>query len=305
MTNSISILIITYNRPEDTLALIEDLYRQEDWKAHLKEVLVLNNNSDISYKDILKWIEKHPDFPIDYIDHSENLGVARGRNLLFKKAKGDHLLFLDDDILLSDVNLFSQLNAIIHDPFTLENKVAITTLKVHYHETNTPQISAFPHKNYEGLKDKAQFLTYYFIGCAHLVDARVVKDIGYYPEDFFYGMEEYDLSFRVLDAGWSIAYDNRILVWHKESPLGRLPKIDRMMMMWENKCKVAYKYLPNKYYYTTYWAWMIHLIKLFKNPFPIFKRALIIPKNVKKETPQKVSRKTLSRLKKLDARLYY
>ncbi len=305
MTPSISILIITYNRPEDTLALLQDIYKQSDWNSYLLEVLVLNNHSDKSYKDLIDWMEKHPDFPINYIDHPENLGVARGRNFLFKKAKGEHLLFLDDDVLLKDLNLFTQLDALIHDPFIVDNKVAITTLNVHYYETKAPQISAFPHKKYDKYKNKAQFLTYYFTGCAHLVDARVVKDVGYYPEDFFYGMEEYDFSFRVLDAGWNIAYDNRITIWHKESPTGRLPKIEQWLMMWENKCKVAYKYLPDKYYKTTYWFWMIHLIKTFKNPFPIFKRGIKISKNIPKETPQKISKETLAKLKELEARLKY
>lgn len=305
MKPRISILVITYNRCQDTLDLIKSIYHQKDWQDYLLEVLILNNYSTEPYSSLIDWIEEHPDFPINYIDHPENLGVARGRNLLFKKAKGSHFLFLDDDTLIFGDHLFTQLNELINDSFIRDNKVAITTLKVLYYETKEPQESAFPHKNKNLYLNQSQFLTYYFTGCAHLVDAKITEEVTLYPEDFFYGMEEYDLSFRVLDAGWNIAYDDSIQIYHKESPLGRLPKMDQWMMMWENKCKVAYRYLPKYYYHSVYWAWMIHLLKMFKSPKVILKKGKEIRKNMSHEIRKPLSKNTLKKLKKLNARLHY
>jgi len=48
MTESISILIITYNRPDDLLELLQSIRMQKDISS-LKEVLVLNNASTVSY----------------------------------------------------------------------------------------------------------------------------------------------------------------------------------------------------------------------------------------------------------------
>lgn len=305
MQPQFSILIITYNRCLDTLELVKSIYQQKDWSNHLLEILILNNNSDTSYATLIDWLEQHPDFPVNYIDHPENLGVAKGRNYLFKLAKGAHFLFLDDDTYIDGDQLFSHLTDLINDDFIQDHKVGITTLEVFYSETNTMQESAFPHKNKSKYLGKRQFLTYYFTGCAHLVDARVIKDVDLYPEDFFYGMEEYDFSFRVLDAGWNIAYDDRIRIYHKESPLGRLPKINQWFMMWENKCKVAYRYLPKTYYHSVFWAWMIHLMKMFKAPLKILKKGQEIRSNIKKEKRRPLSKATLTKLKKLDARLHY
>ena len=45
--------------------------------------------------------------------------------------------------------------------------------------------------------------------------------------DFLDGMEEYDLSYCIIDAGYSIVYSDKISWCNKESPLGRKPKKKR------------------------------------------------------------------------------
>src|SRR5690606_5233240 len=122
--------------------------------------------------------------------------------------------------------------------------------------------SALPHKRYEEYKDKEWFLTSYFIGAAHLMRSELFQKTGYYPENFFYGMEEYDLSYRVLDAGYTLGYDNSVLVWHKESPLGRQPNYKKVQMQWVNKSIVAWRYLPLRYFLTTAFMWNLQFLKL-------------------------------------------
>jgi Predicted glycosyltransferases len=89
----------------------------------------------------------------------------------------------------------------------------------------------------------------------------VLEKVGSYPTDFFYGMEEYDLSYRVLEAGYSIAYTDKVVMLHKESPLGRKPKKEKLQMMWVNKSKVAYRHLPKKYFYSTAFMWSLEYLK--------------------------------------------
>ena len=44
--------------------------------------------------------------------------------------------------------------------------------------------------------------------------------------------------------GYSIAYSDKMVMLHKESPLGRKTKKEKMAMLWINKSKVAWRYLP-------------------------------------------------------------
>ena len=74
-------------------------------------------------------------------------------------------------------------------------------------------------------------------------------------------MEEYDLSYRILGAGYGIVYDDRVVILHKESPAGRLPNKDKLRGMWVNKSKVAWKYLPKKYFYSTALLWSYEYLR--------------------------------------------
>ena len=134
----------------------------------------------------------------------------------------------------------------------------------------------------------------------------VIEKLGYYPDDFFYGMEEYDLGYRVLDAGYSIVYSDKVVMLHKESPLGRKPKQEKLRMMWLNKSKVAYRYLPKKYFYSTAFMWGLQYLRItgFNLPgfFKGWKEVFSISSK-EKRTP--VSKETMSYMRKVNARLWY
>jgi len=306
MKPTISILIITYNRVEDTLALLENLKEQDNFGKYVGEILLLNNASTISYRMVEAFVGENEQMSIQYIKSEKNLGVAGGRNLLVKKARYPYLLVLDDDVVFPAKGSLEIIATLLEKPQYQENNTAVITLNIHYFDTKERQKSALPHKNYEEYKDKPWFFTYYFVGAAHIMHKALFDKTGYYPEDFFYGMEEYDLSYRILDAGYSLAYDSSVIVWHKESPLGRVTQSEKLGMMWLNKCKVAWCYLPNKYFYSTAIMWSFEYLKKtkldFNGFFKIWKKVSQIPYAIFKK---EVSKSALAYLDKVKARLWY
>ena len=302
----ISILIISYNRPEDALSLLENLQEQNELNANVGEILLLNNASTVSYKMIENFKEANPNFPLMYFVNDENAGVAKGRNILIKKAKFPLLLVLDDDVVFAEKNAIAKIANLFQKPQYLENNIAVITLNIFYFETKERQKEALPHKNYEEYKDKNWFLTYYFTGAAHLMKKEIFDKTGFYPSDFFYGMEEYDLSYRIINAGYSLAFDADVKVFHKESPKGRLANKEKLKMMWFNKSKVAFTYLPTKYFYTTAFSWSIFYLKKtgfdVKGFFETWKKIKAIPENV---SEKRIDEKALNYLKKVKARLWY
>src|SRR5205823_9950514 len=127
-----------------------------------------------------------------------------------------------------------------------------------------------------------------------------------YPEDFFYGMEEYDMSYRILNEGYSIVYSDKVVMLHKESPWGRKPKEEKIRMMWVNKSKVAYRYLPLKYYYSTALMWSLEYLRQSGfNMRGFFKGWKEIMNISSTETRKSIKKSTLDYLMKLKARLWY
>ena len=301
----ITIIIITYNRVDDTLDLLKDISFFE-YQNLLAEVIVLNNRSTANYSPVSDFINTQKTNLFQFVEAAENLGVARGRNFAATYATGGILFFVDDDVNLKDKNTLCKIMASFDNSNFPERPIGVVSYKVIYSANSEIQLSAFPNKNYYKYKNKSQFLAPYYVGCAHAKLKQAWDLAGDYPSDFFYGMEEYDFSYRLLNAGYSIKYDDSLIVIHKESPLGRQKKTTQLKMMWVNKSVVAWKYLPIKYFYTTRFLWGCKFLFQSKFNFKLYLEALKEIKNKITNCPKsEVNLTTLEYLSKVDARLWY
>ncbi len=271
----------------------------------LEEVIIVNNASTEDYISVKEFINENRHIPFRYYDAPSNLGVAKGRNFALEKGSAPIAIMLDDDAVLQNKDCLQQL-IIEFEAENTKRPKAIVSFKVLYYETGEMQVNALPHKHFDEFSDKPFFETYYYAGGAHAVKRNVIENLGLYPSDFFYGMEEYDLGYRILDAGYSIVYSDKIVMLHKESPQGRKPKEEKLRMMWVNKSKVAYRYLPKKYFYSTAFMWSLQYLKITAFNLSGFtqgwKEVLSIPKKEKRKT---IKQETLNYLRKVKARLWY
>ncbi len=302
----ISFIIITYNRVNDTLGLLQNVSSLNRAAELLQDVIVVNNASADDYGPVKAFISNTPGIPFRFIDAPENLGVTRGRNFALQFAQGEIVIFLDDDaVLQNDDALENVLTAFEKKGFE-DRPVAIVSFKVLYYATLEMQKNALPHKNFDKFKDSSGFFTYYFAGGAHAIKRTVLNEVGNLPAEFFYGMEEYDLSYRIIEKGYCIRYDSSIVMLHKESPLGRKPKSDKQRMMWVNKTKVAWRYLPKRYFYSTAIMWSVEYLRQVgfdpEGWLRGWKLVMQVPQN-ERRTPLKAP--AIKYLRTVGARLWY
>jgi len=300
--NKIAIIIITYNRPADMLALAMNIEKLSSQKELLEEVIIVNNNSTESYDKVKSFINENPSTPFKFIESKENLGVARGRKFSIEQSSAPILGLIYDEAEFQDTDALKRINdSVIENP-----KAGILAMKILYFQNKQFQINCFPHKSFEKRKDLKSFDTYYFAGCGNIILKEAFDKAGPFPNDFFYGMEEYDLSYRVLDAGYSIKYIAAIILLHKESPEGRQTKSDKLRGMWVNKTKVAWRYLPFTCYFTTAITWSIFFLLNSKFDFIGFVNgwaAIVkIPLNEKRN---KICNLSQEYLNKVEARILY
>lgn len=300
--NKIAIIIITYNRPADMLALAMNIEKLSSKKELLEEIIIVNNNSTESYDAVKSFIQENPSTPFKLIESKENLGVSRGRNFAIKQSKAPILVLIDDDAEFQDTDALKRINeAVIENPHA-----GILAMKILYFQNSQFQLNAFPHKSFEKRKHLQSFDTYYFAGCGNIIVKEAFDIAGPFPTDFFYGMEEYDLSYRILDAGFTIKYIADIVLLHKESPEGRQTKSDKLRGMWVNKTKVAWRYLPMPCYFTTAIMWSMFF--LLKSKFDLigfingWLAIVTIPINEKRNKVSKLSQEYLN---KVEARILY
>lgn len=294
----ISIVIISYERPIQCHDLLLNISKMNNLEL-IEDVIVVNNNSSADYYMVDSFIKRHKEINFRLLKSKRNIGVATARNFGAVFSKAPIILFIDDDAQFVNKNAFSSVLQIFsHSP-----KLGIASFKIM--KDGEMQQTAFPHKRFKDMKNLQHFDAPYFTGCCHALRREVFDKVKRYPVDFFYGMEEYDLGYRVIDAGYTIGYDSGVVVNHTECPRGRLSNKEKLLGMWINKTKVAWRYLPMWCFFTTGLMWSLKYLldtKDIKGWIKGIGKWIKIPKeNVRK----KLGEKALSYLKETQARLSY
>src|SRR5579864_1156529 len=104
---TVSVIIPTRNRAEDLATTIESLLSQTVQPA---ELIIVYQSIEKSYSDLLP-------MPVVYIHDQTLSGASHARNVGMDRARGDILLFLDDDVVM-EPNFIEEILAAYSDGVT-------------------------------------------------------------------------------------------------------------------------------------------------------------------------------------------
>lgn len=248
---TISVIIITYNRLKELRETIENVIQEE---KEYKELIIVDNASTDETQKYGRRISRKNNSKTKYFRLEKNLGVAGGRNYAVKKASGDILVFLDDDAVWGQENSLS----IIKEKFRTAPEIGILAFKIINYYTKEVRRAEFPFTDKHISKDEER-LTSTFIGAGHAIRRKIFVDCGGYPDDFFYGGEELDLSFRVINYNHRILYFPQIAVLHKQAATGRMKNDEKWIMIYRNRMITAYKFLSRRYRMVSNTIWFFKI----------------------------------------------
>ncbi len=304
MDQIFSFIIISYNRCQDTIAAVQNVLQLDDFIGWKKEIIVLNNGSSENYNHFEAYLNQLPQDEqslVHYVNHSVNLGVAGGRNLCIREATGTYLLFMDDDSEIVNKDIISKVLH-LYKKYEQDNLAIIGFLGKNTFTGKTET----PLKNAQLIKDKQEVFYNLFFGYGHVFPKQLIEQTGYYQEDFFYGMEEYDLSYATIKAGYSILFTQDLLMLHKQNPNGRESSVKTYARMFENKMVVVYKHLPAVYVITHFILWSCFF--LYKSGFKLgvyFRTIQSLRKRLHVAERNIMTSSGMLYLKKVGARLWY
>ena len=263
------------------------------------EIIIVDNNSTDNTESVVQELKSlHP--MIKFYKLDSNRGVSGGRNFGVEKASGDILVFIDDDALLWPEDAIER----IHNKFIQEQNLGILAFKVLNFHSGEIQKNAFPHR-LKSLNPDRECETSYFNGTGHAIRREVFEKSGLYPEGYFYGMEELDLSFRALDKGYKIIYFPDVVIYHKKSPRGRVPDNRKWVYLFRNRLAVSYKYLKYRHLAVLSFIWFFKILLKSRNlvvPFKGILSFLDMRKDLKREP---LDKDTLRKIKGLQGRIWY
>ncbi|MBZ5525120.1 MAG: glycosyltransferase family 2 protein [Acidobacteriia bacterium] len=217
----VSIIILNWNSFEVTLDCLVSLRKMEYRNF---EVVLVDNGSVDSSPD--KLAESAPEARI--LRNPANLGFTGGNNVGIRDAlerNPDYLLLLNNDTIVAPDFLSKMVEVAESDP-----RIGILNPKIYYFEpSNRLWHAGGVHKPWwssakslgckkidNGDYDKVREVSF-VTGCALLIKAGIVKQIGLLDEMYFLGWEDVDWTVRVMQAGYKAFYVPQSKIWHRES----------------------------------------------------------------------------------------
>ena len=221
MNSLVSILIVNWNASENLKECLTSLYKID--YPNYEVILVDNGSTD----DSIEMASNH--FPkAKVIRSNTNLGFAGGNNLGLKHCKGEYILFLNNDTLVTRGFLSELVSFIERD-----DKLGVVQPTILFHRPGTPlhrkinSVGSFLlnsgflyHLNYgkkfvkEEYDDSYDIYTAY--GACFLVRKEIIdKAGGLFDADYFAYFEETDFSHRVWLAKYRIKIYTPAIIYHK------------------------------------------------------------------------------------------
>ncbi len=221
----ISIITVNYNHSDVTCEMLQSLSQITYPNI---EVIVIDNASPDDNPGIIK--ERFPG--VILILNAENLGFAGANNEGIQRSKGDYILLLNNDTVVTTGFLEPLVRKMQSDP-----TIGAVSPKIKYfYAQDTLQFTGItPINPYTGRsqgigfgkKDTGQFeidtLSAFAHGAVMMISREAIRKIGLMSVAYFLYYEELDWGYRLRQAGYKIYYVHDSLVFHKESvSIGRL-----------------------------------------------------------------------------------
>ncbi len=204
----ISIIIVNYNGKKWLKKLFDSLLSQT-YKNF--EIIFVDNNSNDGSVDYIK-----DNYQLVKIVRSKNLGYGHACNMGAQSAKGDFLMFFNEDMYVEKDFIFK----FITQYNLIQNKSVVGTIGcaiVDYEEQNlsgnlgygsTIDFIAAPVINFD--KDKI----FHNTGCPLFITRSVFKKVGGFCENFFLYSEDVDLCWRLNLMGYKHFFLNDTYLYH-------------------------------------------------------------------------------------------
>ncbi len=198
----LSAVVLTMgNRPAELNRAIGSVLGQD----HLDvEVVLVGNGAD----PLPPGSPYHDDERVRIVRLSKNVGIPAGRNSGVAAARGDVVLFLDDDGWYRS----TRLGTYLRDRFAADPKLGVISFRVRDPDGGTGERRHVPRLRAGDPERSSEVTT--FLGGACAIRRAAFEAAGGLPERFFYAHEETDLAWKVLDAGYRIEYDASAVMFH-------------------------------------------------------------------------------------------
>ena len=228
-----SIVILTYARDETLKATLARLLAKLGPRPDVEVVLVDNNTDALDRAGMLSGFAN-----FQVVKTLTNKGVS-ARNDGMAVAHGEVIALLDDDVLVESGDFLDRFAAV----FDANPEVGVIMAKKLDVKTMTQLPECIPHTR-KDVDVNQPFLTFRFLGGLVGVRRRMFRQVGGFSPEFFFGLEEHEYSFRIVQGGWKVMYIPDVVSVETNASGGRTNRYDAQTDLLCNRYMIAYLHMP-------------------------------------------------------------
>ena len=212
-----SIIILNYNGKKFLDECLISIFNTK--YENFEVILIDNGSSDGSVEYVKeKFGEKEK---LKILALNRNMGFAKGNNEGFKIAKGEYIIFLNNDVRVEE-NWLKELIKVMERKPDIGAAQPKILLDDGIHIDAAGCFIDYMGRVYQrGVfeKDKGQYNSidevFYAKGAAIIVRRKALEEVGIFDPDYFLYYEETDLCWRIWLKGYKVAYIPNSIIYHK------------------------------------------------------------------------------------------
>lgn len=214
MAIEIDVIILSWNRIDDTVVAIESALAQQDVRVRVQ--VVDQGSSPDQLHRLQQFVRSNPD--VELRELGRNVGVAAGRNIATRMGSAPYVVALDNDAIFAHANTLGQTARVLE----AEPRLGAIAFRVRNYFTDRDDEMCWDYP--EALRAEAdrEFFVTRFVGAGHAMRRAAFEAAGGYDDSLFFGGEERDISYRMLNCGYHIRYVPSLVVRHKVDPEARV-----------------------------------------------------------------------------------
>ena len=233
-----SIIMLSWNAPEFTRMAVESIRAVT---RHPHEIIVVDNGSDAATCAMLGALEAQYDVRVVY--NGRNLGFGAGMNVGMAHARGDVLVLLNNDVIVTAGWLEDLVGALerrrsVGCTAPRSNRVA-SAAQVEAQYVDTDAMHRWAAERRRLLHGRGHYAER-VVGFCMCLDRKVIEGIGGFDPRYGIGnFEDDDLSVRIRAAGWQMFVCDDVFIHHFGSVSFKANAVDyrdRMEQNWRTFC---------------------------------------------------------------------
>jgi len=186
---------------QDTLGKVIESIMAQDYHHELMEVIFVDDGSEDGTLSVIERYVTKMDIHVKIFRHKWK-GLGYSRNVVVNNAKGDYIIWVDGDLVITNNYVSTMLEFMEKNP-----KVAIAGGS--YGMLDQGSLVAF--------LDNVEYVAYRYKSGTNLPGTggaiyrvKAIKEVGGFDEKIKGSCEDIDVAYRVISAGWSVVRDRAL-----------------------------------------------------------------------------------------------